>query len=300
MVTLVNNLEPAKNGSPAGYDAPVKIDTTIPPKPKPMMHSVAVNGEVIPEAEILEEAQHHPAKNPGEALKAAARALVVKRLLAQKAIELDISSQPETDAEGRIETAEDASIRALMEQEITVPQATDVDCRRYYDHNTQRFSSDTIYQARHILLVAAPQDPVARKKAQSQAASIIDRLLEEPDRFDQLAAELSACPSAKQGGNLGQITTGDTVAEFEAALETMQDGDLFPQPVETPYGFHVIFLDRKIDGQCLPFDQVSERISTWLQAASWSRAVSQYISILAGQAEIEGVDMAFSDSPLVQ
>jgi len=306
MVTLVNNLAPKEQAanpgaaSPAGYDAPVKLDTSVPPKPKPTMPIVSVNDVVIPETDILEEAQNHPAKNPGKALRAAAQALVVKQLLLQQANELGLQANPETDGDGRAETEEDALIRMVIDAEMTVPAATEDECLRYYDNNRHRFSSDDIYQARHILLVASPTDPEARQKAKAQAESLTELLIEEPGRFEKIAREMSACSSSQQGGNLGQITKGDTVPEFEASLETLREGELSAEPVETPFGFHIIALDRKIAGECLPFDHVNERISTWLQAASWSRAVAQYVSILAGEAKIVGVDLTPSDGPLVQ
>ncbi|MEP1206226.1 MAG: peptidylprolyl isomerase [Rhizobiaceae bacterium] len=302
MVTLVNNLAPKQGAtpSPAGYDAPVKLDTNVPPKPKPTLPVVSVNGVVIPETEIMEEAQNHPAENPGKALRAAAQALAIKQLLLQEAEKLGVKAAPELGADGRTETDEDAAIRAVIDQEVTVPEASDDECLRYYENNHQRFSSEDIYQARHILLVASPTDQDARDQAQHQAQSLIHLLMEEPERFEQIAREMSACSSSQQGGNLGQITKGDTVPEFEAELQKLQEGELSPEPVETAYGFHIIALDKKIAGQCLPFEQVSERISTWLQAASWSRAIAQYVSILASEAKIEGIDLTTSDGPLVQ
>ncbi len=281
MVTLVNNLAPKGQGesknqpSAAGYDAPVKLDTSVPPKPKPTLPVVSVNGVVIAETDIMEEAQNHPAENPGKALRAAAQALVVKQLLLQRARTLGLRAAPQNDADGRAETEEDALIRMVTEQEMSVPVSTEDECLRYYQNNKNRFSSDTIYQARHILLVASPSDPVARKKAKAQAQGLIDLLLEEPDRFEQMAREMSACSSSQQGGNLEQITKGDTVEEFEQALETLQEGELSQEPVESPFGFHIVVLDKRIPGKCLPFDKVSERISAWLEAASWSRAVAQ-------------------------
>ena len=56
--------------------------------------------------------------------------------------------------------------------------------------------------------------------------------------------------------------------------------------------FHIIALDRKVPGERLPFDLVRERIAVWLEAAAWSKAVAQYITILAGAAQIEGYQPA--------
>jgi peptidyl-prolyl cis-trans isomerase C len=50
----------------------------------------------------------------------------------------------------------------------------------------------------------------------------------------------------------------------------------------------------------LPFEHVADRIAGWLEAASWSKAVAQYISVLAGRAEIRGIDIASAEGPLIQ
>ena len=56
----------------------------------------------------------------------------------------------------------------------------------------------------------------------------------------------------------------------------------------------------EIGGRALAFEAVRERIVDYLQEASWRRAASQYIGLLAGAAAIEGVEMNGFDTPLVQ
>ena len=73
-----------------------------------------------------------------------------------------------------------------------------------------------------------------------------------------------------------------------------------PTPVPTQFGYHVIRLDRVIPGAQLPFEAVAGRIAGWLEASSWSRAVAQYVGILAGEADITGISLHGSDGPLVQ
>jgi peptidyl-prolyl cis-trans isomerase C len=62
----------------------------------------------------------------------------------------------------------------------------------------------------------------------------------------------------------------------------------------------VLRLDRRIEGRQLPFEMVQQRIADYLQAASWQRALAQYIRVLAGQAEIAGIDLGGTETPLVQ
>ncbi len=292
---------PDTPGAPAdsysGYKEP---DTSVPPKAKPVMEAVSVNGTVIPEEDILAEAQNHPAETPGEAVKAAKRALVVRELLLQEAKDQGVTGEPETDETGRPETAEDAAIRELMDRDVTVPMATDDECRRYFEQNTSKFRTQPLYEARHILLAARPEDKVARDKAKRQAQTLCKTLRNDPSGFSAAAAEFSACSSQGEGGRLGQLSKGDTVDAFDQALEALKEGDITAEPVETDFGFHVIALDRKIPGRDLPFEQAREKIAAWLEAASWSRAVSQYITILAAKAELTGIDLQEVDGPLVQ
>ena len=261
---------------------------------------ISVNGVVISRAEIARETQHHPAAKPIEAMKAAAAALAVRELLLQEARRLAIPAEPASDGEGRRETDEEAMIRALVEREVTTPQADDTACRRYYEQNRQRFRTAALYEARHILLAAAASDKPARAEAAEVARILITQLETAPDSFAALAEAHSACPSGKTGGNLGQIGPGQTVTEFEHALAAMEPGGVHPTPVETRYGLHVVALDRRIDGRDLPYDLVHDRIAGWLNEKVRRTAIQQYVSILAGRAEITGIDLAASASPLVQ
>lgn len=294
-------------GSPGGrfnnpgrssYAGKAELDTRIPPPAKPILAAVSVNGIAIDEARIMAEAQHHPADNPGQALIAATKALVVRELLLQEARARDISAEAETLDNGSVETEEDALIRALIEREVESPSSNGDVRRRYYEHNRHRFKSETIYEARHILLAVKSEE--VRDAMRKEAHHLIETLREHPGRFEDLAQAVSDCPSKDQGGNLGQLTTGSTVPEFEQVLEKMDVGQIWPEPVKSRFGFHVVFLVNKIPGEVLPFEHVEEKIGAWLEASSWSRAVSQYISILAGKAEINGIDLDAASTPLVQ
>jgi hypothetical protein len=104
---------------------------------------VSVNGVVIPRDEIAREVQHHPASKPVEAWLAAARALIVRELLLQRARQIGIAATPMKDAHGRRETDEDATIRTLVEQEIVTPEPDEATCRHYYEQNRRRFRSQS-------------------------------------------------------------------------------------------------------------------------------------------------------------
>jgi len=261
---------------------------------------VSINGVVIPSADIAREAQHHASPDPDEAWMLAARALAIRELLRQEADRLSIEAEAMTDEEGRREMPQEARERALIEREVVVPQADDITCRRYYDQNRRRFRTPDLNEVAHILLAAPAGDARARQDARQTAEALIAELQDRPAEFAAAAARYSACPSSAQGGNLGQIGPGQTVAEFEAALRIMQPGMVHRQPVETRYGLHVVRLERRIEGRDLPYEMVRQRIADYLDEAVHHQALRQYVGVLAGRAVVAGVDLGAHAGPLVQ
>jgi peptidyl-prolyl cis-trans isomerase C len=261
-----------------------------------------VNGVEISDHAINAELQYHPAGSVEEARAAAARALVVRELLLQAAARrgIDRADPPEQGQEGERETDDEALIRTLLAREIRTPEPDAETCRRFYDQNLKRFRSSDLFEAAHILFPADPEDAAATARAKDQAATVLAEVLAAPQRFADLARERSACPSAAQGGNLGQLSRGQTVPEFETFLCNLEPGQICPVPVKTRFGYHVLRLDRRIEGRQLPFDAVGDQIAGYLREHVWRRAVSQYLQLLVGQAEIRGVALNGASTPLVQ
>ncbi|WP_050631730.1 peptidylprolyl isomerase [Bradyrhizobium viridifuturi] len=265
------------------------------PKPK----TISVNGAVIPREVIAREVQNHPAEKPILAWQAAARALVVRELLLQEAQRLGIEAEPLTDPEGRRETPEEAAVRELVEREVVTPEPDEAACQRFYEQNRERFRSGDLYEAAHILIAARQRDVVARTSARAKADTILSAVRSDPALFAEFARAESDCKtSAENGGHLGQLTRGQTVKEFEMALQRMRPGEF--AVAETRYGFHVIRLDEFAAGQELSFELVRDRIADYLATKVRHRALAQYVSLLAGRAEILGVALAAASSPLLQ
>lgn len=258
--------------------------------------AVNVNGVTIARDAIQREMQHHAAAKPIVAWQQAARALAIRELLLQEARRLAVAAEPQSDSEGRRETDEEAAIRGLIEREVRVPEPDDASCRRYYEQNRARFRSADIYEASHILFAALSADKDAYARARADAEAALAVLHDNPGQFAALAKVHSRCPSGEQGGNLGQITAGQTTAEFEQALTKLAPGEISPEPVATRYGFHVIRLSRKIEGQTLPYELVAERIADYLRDSVRRRADAQYIARLVSAAKIEGIDLAGADA----
>lgn len=261
---------------------------------------IFINGVQISRAVVAQEMQNHPAQKPSESWELAARALAIRELLLQRGRALGLTPTLLTDCNGRRETDDEALVRSVVEYEVRTPEPELASCRRYYEHNKHRFRSPDLYEVDHILISAAPNDTAGRAAAKMQSEALIVVLEQAPETMAKLARAHSACPSRDIGGSLGQIGPGQTVPEFETALPTIPVGTVGREPVESRYGYHVVRVNRRHDGQQLSFELVAPKITDHLRDRVHNTAICQYISALADKADITGVVLHPYNSPLNQ
>jgi len=250
---------------------------------------ISVNGVSIAEEAVAREMQQHPAPSREEARHRAAAALVIRELLLQRAAERDVGG-----------AGEEERLANLIDLEVRVPEPTAEEVSRYYRRNGLKFMTPTLFEAAHIFFPARPDDDAARADAKARAGEVLEQVRADPSRFGELARIHSRCSSKDQGGSLGQIAKGDTNAELERALATMEEGTIAPAPVESRHGYHILRLDRRARGRQLALEEVGGRIEDHLRKCSKRRAIAQYLHLLAGSAAISGIDLAGAQSPLVQ
>ncbi len=89
---------------------------------------------------------------------------------------------------------------------------------------------------RHILVKLS--EIVSESDAQQRMLMIKERLDNGGD-FAELARQYSEDASANSGGDLGWVNPGDTVPQFEQAMNQLAPGEI-SEPVRTPFGYHII------------------------------------------------------------
>ena len=226
----------------------------------------------------------------------AAESLIIAELLKQRAITAGLTeTSSDTNADSDIEQ----NVETLLQQELETPEVSDEECQRYYEANQHKFKTAPLVEAKHILIAADPQNVNDRAQAQTLTDNLLKQLENNTSQFASLAKQYSACPSKEMGGNLGQISHGQTVPEFQRQLFAATTG-LMQKPVETRYGFHIVLVERKIEGKTLPYQQVKERISEFLKEKIQRNAIAQYIHELVAEADIQGYVFNAEASPLVQ
>ncbi|MFK0310824.1 peptidylprolyl isomerase [Pseudomonas sp. NPDC090233] len=235
---------------------------------------IRVGDTLLSEADIAKETPFHPAGSLLEAQRSAARALVVRELLNQRAAVLGLQPGDETVAQ-------------LLDSELNVPEASEADSQRYFNSHRERFCQPARIKVRHILLPAAPEDARARDAHYRLGEQLQAELVEHPERFTELAQRHSACPSKDQGGELGWVSSGQTVAELDQVLQRLPVG-LHDRPLASRYGWHVVSVDERVERMPLPYEQVAERVRQCLREEATRRALREYLLALEAEFGVEG------------
>lgn len=102
-------------------------------------------------------------------------------------------------------------------------------------------------RVRHILLKVTPT--LAAADARRKLQELKERLDSKAAKFEDLARQHSTDQSAAKGGDLGWLSPGDTVPEFETPMNALKVGEV-SGVIETPFGLHLVeVLERKSDDQ---------------------------------------------------
>ncbi len=240
---------------------------------------------------------------PGEDLETV-RERTWGEVLRQEAVRQSLLTDDEGDLAPTLSADQQEVIEDMLDAAVQTPEPTPEACQRYYDAHKPRFTHGQQAQLRHILFAVTPGVPVQKLAERAEAALLELTHKDAPvGRFAQLAAELSNCPSGAQGGDLGWVGPQDCAPELAQFL-FMQDGGvakgLQPRLVHSRYGLHIVDVLDQRPGELAAFNQVQSRIAGELTLQSRATALRQYMLLLVGQAQVQGIEMEGADTPLVQ
>jgi len=96
------------------------------------------------------------------------------------------------------------------------------------------------------------------------------------------------------------LSSADCAPEFARELFDHADVGVLPRLVHSRFGLHIVDVLARDPGAAQPFESVRAAVALALQQQTWVAALRQYLSLLAGQARIQGVVLTASATPLVQ
>ncbi len=160
----------------------------------------------------------------------------------------------------------------------------DIDARLFYEMHSERFESPELRTARHVLITINP-DYIenTRIAATSRMQVIVERLRGRANRFHDIARRHSECPTAMEGGKLGEIRRGTLYPELDAELFRMQEGQI-SDIVETEVGLHILLCEKIKPGKRTPFSKAQAKIRAILEERCRYNCQKAFLTELQQQA----------------
>lgn len=160
-------------------------------------------------------------------------------------------------------------ISTLLEKEIEEKaKVSEKDVKDYYDSHKGEFVANGSIRASHILV-----------KTEDEAKKIAEQIKKGGDFAKIAKAKSMDTGSAKNGGDLGTFSRGQMVPEFEKAAFALKAGET-SNPVRTQYGYHIIKVTDRKEGQALEFDKVKGMLTQKLTAGKQKEVFDSYITNL--------------------
>ena len=233
---------------------------------------------------------------------AALRQRACTELLRQAAINQGLlAADDPVPNEGVLSEAASAAIEQLLDAALQLPEPSDGAGRRHYAAHAARYARGERVRARHVLFAVTPGVDISALRQRAEACLLDVRSdTAAGERFAEVAAASSNCPTGAQGGELGWLTVEDCAPEFGRELFGRAEVGVLPRLVHSRFGLHVVEVVARESGQQPAFEDVRQAIALTLRQQAWVNALRQYLQLLAGAAVVEGVALDAAESPLVQ
>ena len=232
-----------------------------------------------------------PLHEAAESLAATAlRQRACRELLRQAAVAAGIDTDSATD-----------DIEQLLERELTIPEPSAASCRRHFEAHRTRYGRGERLRLRHVLFAVTPGVDVQALRRRAEALLFELRCADpDSDAFGTAARQWSNCPSGAQAGDLGWVGHDDCAPEFARELFGQDTVGVLPRLVHSRFGLHVVEVRARDAGTPPAFEEVRDAVALTLRQQAWVNAMRQYLQVLAGNAELDGVSLDAADTPLVQ
>jgi peptidyl-prolyl cis-trans isomerase D len=150
-------------------------------------------------------------------------------------------------------------------------QVSDDELKVQYQQDIQQYQVPNRVKVDHILLMTVGKTPAEVEEIHQKAEDVLKQANKKGANFEELAKKYSEDPGTKdKGGDLGWITQGQTVPEFEKVAFSLPKGSI-SDLVKTQYGFHIIKVLDKETAHTKTFDEVKDSIRAPLMLAKADR-----------------------------
>lgn len=172
-------------------------------------------------------------------------------------------------------------IQVFLANEMDKVKIPSSDIKEFYNKNKMTyFATKSEANARHILVKDEAKAKEIIKTLNKTKASKLKK------KFIALAKEKSEGPSGANGGSLGWFSAEKMVPAFSKSAFSLKKGTYTKKPVKTQFGYHIIYLEDKKDGDVKAFNEVKEKIKQSLQQQKFAGDMKNILKKLRDKARI--------------
>jgi len=180
-------------------------------------------------------------------------------------------------------------INTLTDVKFGDIEISDVEAKEYYSSNPGQFNAPDKISVSHILICHREGQGCKSKFARQEAKKLAENIrnIATPEKFAELAKQYSMdTATAADGGNLGDISKGMAAKAFEDAAFKLNIGEI-SDPVETDFGFHIIYVTDKKGALVTTFEEARESIKENLKNERVRSMLENYAEDLRKKADIK-------------
>jgi peptidyl-prolyl cis-trans isomerase C len=144
-------------------------------------------------------------------------------------------------------------------------EVNELDVHLFYEMHHERFQGQEVRLASHVLITINPDYPEnTREAAGERMQQVKEKLAGRGNRFEEFAKRYSECPTAMEGGKLGEVTRGQLYECLDTALFRMAEGEI-SEVIESELGFHILYCEKIKPARKVPLSKAAPRIREVLQ-----------------------------------
>jgi peptidyl-prolyl cis-trans isomerase SurA len=164
-------------------------------------------------------------------------------------------------------------------------EVTNQELRNYFQENIEEYREAPFIRLSRITFLLPPQASASEVAALRNLCREARQRVRQGEAFDQVLKYFREEKGA-DGGTLGTFGEGELTEPFAGAVRNLETGQV-SEVVETPQGFHVLYLEEKNPGRVPSFDEVKDKLSKMILERKRQQAIAGWAEKLKKEAYIE-------------
>ena len=234
----------------------------------------------------VQEARREKIEVGEEELREAVQEFVGRSGMGRAQLEAEFKRQGLSWETVRQEVRDQLMIRKVVRRRVgSRVSVTDGEVEEHFRENREKFETGLKFHVRHLAILAdPPESDAAWAEARKRIEAVVDDLLAGAD-FAELARRHSQDPSARAGGDLGELARGELQPQFEEAILKLGVGEVTP-PIRSASGLHLFRLEDREELSAQAEAQIRQQIRELLLRRKFQERHDAWLREIRGRALI--------------